>query len=81
MQNSEANSEANSVTNEVPMQNKSEEVKAAIERLFPGTAEAIKAKLCPCCKGEIKGFIDAISKREYLISGLCQDCQDDAFGT
>ncbi len=25
------------------------------------------------------GFSDALSKREYLISGMCQNCQDAVF--
>lgn len=36
---------------------------------------------CPVCNKEIKGFRDPRSIKEYKISGLCQACQDEAFGT
>lgn len=37
---------------------------------------------CPFCKKEVRpeDFKDALSKKEYFISGLCQDCQDKMFG-
>lgn len=37
---------------------------------------------CSVCKSQInleQDFKDEISKKEYYISGLCQDCQDIAF--
>lgn len=37
--------------------------------------------ICVWCKQEIKTpFRNEISKREYNISGFCQDCQDKTFG-
>lgn len=38
---------------------------------------------CPFCKQvvSIADFKDALSKKEYLISGLCQKCQDDFFSS
>ena len=36
---------------------------------------------CPICNKEIKGFRDPRSIKEYKISGLCQECQDETFGT
>jgi hypothetical protein len=30
--------------------------------------------------GEVDTFRDEISRREYTISGLCQNCQDKVFG-
>ena len=41
----------------------------------------VEAGLCPFCKQEIvKGsFRDALSEKEYQISGLCQKCQDETF--
>ena len=33
------------------------------------------------CGKSVEGFRDALSKREYSISGLCQNCQDEIFGT
>lgn len=32
------------------------------------------------CGGDAKVFKDALSEREYTISGLCQSCQDEVFG-
>jgi hypothetical protein len=36
---------------------------------------------CPLCGQEVPGFRDELSLREYRISGLCQKCQDTAFGS
>lgn len=63
-----------------PMSNKSKEVKDVIESVFPGTKEAIEAKKCPICRQPISEFRDALSIKEYTISGMCQKCQDDTFG-
>ena len=38
-----------------------------------------KLILCKFCKKEIKGFKDALSIKEFSISGLCQECQDKVF--
>lgn len=32
------------------------------------------------CGQVITGFRDAVSEKEYTISGLCQACQDKVFG-
>ncbi len=63
-----------------PMDNKTPEVKAYIEAVFPGTAKAIEEEKCPCCKESTGHFRDHLSEREYNISGLCQKCQDYVFG-
>lgn len=63
-----------------PMSEKSEELKKAIDAIFPGTAQAIKDKKCPLCKEPITSFRNTKSMREYEISGMCQDCQDKIFG-
>jgi hypothetical protein len=48
---------------------------------FGKEVEAVKAKKCPFCGKDIdmNGFRDELSKKEYGISGLCQNCQDDIF--
>lgn len=51
-----------------------------------GFGDAVDAKhlgICPFCGREIQAseFRNELSKREYKISGLCQKCQDDFFGT
>jgi hypothetical protein len=61
------------------MSEKSEAMKNVIESIFPGTKEALANKKCPMCYKPIGIFKDALSEREYEISGLCQDCQDDIF--
>lgn len=43
----------------------------------------MKRITCSWCKKEIdllNEFKDALSKKEYSISGFCQKCQDDTFG-
>ena len=38
---------------------------------------------CPTCGASINGlddFTDELSRREYAISGLCQECQNATFG-
>lgn len=36
---------------------------------------------CPSCKKDIneEDFKDHLSRKEYKISGMCQECQDDFF--
>jgi len=63
------------------MSDKSEQVKDAIETVFPGTKAAIAAKECTMCRHSISmdDFVDALSIREYEISGMCQKCQNLTF--
>ena len=37
--------------------------------------------VCVSCKTPAFYFRDDLSKKEFSISGLCQICQDDVFGT
>ena len=41
---------------------------------------AVAESSCVTCQGEAKSFRDAISEKEYTISGMCQTCQDGIFG-
>ena len=43
--------------------------------------DAVEAGLCPFCKQKIfkNSFRDALSEKEFQISGLCQKCQDETF--
>jgi hypothetical protein len=41
---------------------------------------SIKDCVCVICGEPESGFKDALSEREYRISGICQSCQDIAFG-
>ena len=63
-----------------PMSEKSPEMVAAIEEMFPGTLDAIELNQCPVCNAQITQFRDKLSEREYEISGMCQHCQDQVFG-
>lgn len=42
--------------------------------------ESIKSDICTACGKEATNFRNEVSKREYTISGLCQQCQDEIFG-
>lgn len=72
--------EAESLGLKKPMSEKTPEMREAIEGIFPGTAKAIEEKKCPTCNKPIGEFRDLTSRREYLISGMCQACQDSVFG-
>lgn len=48
--------------------------------IFPDSIQNIRDNVCPHCKNSIEKFRNAISEREYRISGMCQTCQDDVFG-
>jgi hypothetical protein len=40
---------------------------------------AIDKGICPTCDGPVTEFKDAISRKEFTISGMCQACQDSVF--
>jgi len=42
--------------------------------------EAIRNNRCNFCSKEATKFRNALSQKEFTISGLCQDCQDSVFG-
>jgi len=41
---------------------------------------SISDNKCVSCKEDATEFTDALSQKEYGISGLCQLCQDKVFG-
>ena len=49
---------------------------------FRKEVQRVEQKKCPLCGKPInmEDFRNEISKREYSISGMCQECQDDVFG-
>jgi len=51
-----------------------------VEQIFPGTTDLIMQGKCPHCKKAIGEFRNNISEKEFTISGLCQECQDEVFG-
>jgi hypothetical protein len=62
---------------------KAPEMEALLETMT-GRTTAIRGDRCvpePIgCGGPATEFRDALSRKEYTISGLCQKCQDDIFG-
>ena len=48
-------------------------------RLFPEKADRVIRSQCVTCAEPVGEFKDAISRKEYGISGMCQVCQDSVF--
>ena len=42
---------------------------------------AILGGICVMCEGPAVDFKDDLSRKEYEISGTCQECQDQIFGS
>ena len=64
---------------------KSPELQSALDAIASTTfgrtrSEAIAKNICVQCGRYAIPFLDAVSIREYTISGLCQRCQDSIFG-
>lgn len=59
---------------------KSKEMNAFLDTILPhGREESIRSNVCAWCGKYVEGFKDALSVKEYRISGFCQACQDNAF--
>lgn len=59
---------------------KSEAVEADIKRIFGvDRRESIRQGICTQCTKPADIFRDSLSRKEYTISGYCQQCQDIAF--
>jgi len=66
------------------MQDKSQDITSLLNamsyEIFGNTRTyALTAGICVSCEREATSFRDAISEKEYGISGFCQTCQDDIF--
>jgi len=48
--------------------------------LFPDRIHRMKKHICMTCSGKVEGFDSELSQKEFLISGMCQKCQDSIFG-
>jgi hypothetical protein len=60
---------------------KSKEINSFIDSILPNPrVRSIKGDICVSCGKGAKIFRNHISKKEYTISGLCQNCQDMVFG-
>jgi len=53
-----------------------------ISKALFGTSreESIGADTCVICGHEATEFDGELSRKEFAISGMCQECQDDVFG-
>ncbi len=58
---------------------KSPAIDSLLENLFPGRTKSIRGDVCVMCKGPASKFKDALSHKEFSISGMCQNCQDEIF--
>ena len=61
---------------------RSPEMQKMMDTMFPEQTKRIRENKCPTCgeSVEFDSFKDALSRREYAISGMCQKCQDKVFG-
>jgi len=50
------------------------------DMIFPDRISRIKARVCMSCDSKVEGFNSEQSQKEFLISGMCQKCQDEVFG-
>lgn len=60
---------------------KSKEMENFIDSII-GTSrrKSITSNVCTFCKKPTTSFRNTISEKEYAISDLCQECQDETFG-
>jgi len=63
-----------------PYDSKTQGMKDLLEAINPGALKAIEERRCVWCRKPVGLFRDQLSVREHGISGLCQVCQDKAFG-
>ncbi len=55
--------------------------KEIMKAIFPEKMKLIDQGRCPDCTEKVLAgsFKDALSEKEFQISGLCQKCQDEIF--
>lgn len=51
-----------------------------VDLAFPDRIPKIKAHICAICEERVDGFRNELAQEEYLVSGMCQKCQDMMFG-
>ena len=62
---------------------KAPEIEGLIDAFNPSgrkRVNCIKQDICTWCGKPATEFRDELSRREYTISGFCQECQDQVFG-
>ena len=47
---------------------------------FEAEVKLVEKGRCPMCEEPIHKFRDDLSYKEFTISGMCQECQDEVFG-
>lgn len=52
-----------------------------VDLLFPTQKKLKDEGKCPTCAQPVGEFRNALSRKEFSISGMCQRCQDSVFGT
>ena len=60
---------------------KSPEIESFLKSIGFDRHAATTTQTCVWCKNPVDGFRDALSRKEYGISGLCQSCQDKVFSS
>ena len=60
---------------------RSQELDNLLNAILPNREKALKELRCPTCGKPITLFRDALSLKEYHISGMCQECQDSVFNS
>ncbi len=59
---------------------KSEPIEQLLTSVFGvDRRKSIRSDVCTFCKKPAVNFKDELSRREFAISGLCQECQDETF--
>lgn len=64
---------------------KTPEMTAVLDRLSLAMfgrvrSDSMRERICVTCGGPANSFQDELSAREFLLSGMCQACQDSVFG-
>ena len=63
--------------------NKHPDIENLLQHINPSgrnRADSIRQNVCSWCGKQATEFRDDLSRREYTISGFCQECQDKTFG-
>lgn len=58
---------------------KNERIRKPAQYIVPDLDAKIKARICVKCGSKATEFEDDISQKEFSISGLCQECQNEIF--
>lgn len=67
-------------THKYPVPDTSQVQPRPADLIFPDRVPKMKTHICMTCNGKVEGFDSEPSQKEFLISGMCQKCQDRVFG-